>query len=499
MTSSEMLSRRNFIQRATGLTIGAGVANTLFDLRLVNTALAQSGGSYPDYKALVCIFLSGGNDGNNLVIPYDTAGYQAYAGIRGPRLALWKDQASIPVDPNNPNVYYGLPLNAGGSGGEEGAVHSAMPEVQTLFNAGKLAFVRNVGVLTEPLTRTEYRNGTKKKPPQLFSHNDQVSQWQTSVPDQISRTGWGGRTMDRVRADFAQQGIPVGNISMSVSLAGSNTWEVGDHVNQFQVSTGGIVSFTNYTGARKTLIDKILRDPSQGGDATLNSERKNLSLLDFRDVNERALLNGSSLSAALASLPPATTTAINNAFAPTGNSSIGQQLKMIARIIASRNTLGMKRQIFFCSVGGYDTHGDQPVAHANLLAAVSKAMKALYDATASTELNIADKVTSFTAADFGRTCKSNGLGSDHAWGNHHMVCGGGVAGGRLYGSFPTFQLGGPSDTDNGSGSTGRWIPTTSVDEYSATLSRWFGVTEASLDTIFPNLRRFPNRNLGFMG
>jgi uncharacterized protein (DUF1501 family) len=402
------------------------------------------------------------------------------------------------VDAGNPNVYFGLPLSTARSGGELAAVHSSMPEFQGLFNDGKLAFVRNVGVLTEPMTRSEYRSGTKKKPPQLFSHNDQVTHWQTSVPDQISRTGWGGRTMDRVRADFAQQSIPVGNISMSVSLAGSNTWEVGDHVNQFQVSSGGVSSFTNYTGARKALIDKILRDPSQGGDASLNADRKNLSLLDFRDVNERALLNGASLSSALANLPAATTTAINNAFTPAGNGSLSQQLKMVARIIASRSALGMRRQIFFCSAGGYDTHGDQPVAHANLLQAVSRGMKALHDATASPELNVADKVTSFTAADFGRTCKSNGLGSDHAWGNNHVVCGGAVNGGKLYGSFPVFQLAGPSDTDNGSGATGRWIPSTSVDEYSATLARWFGVTDSALDVIFPNLRRFSNRNLGFM-
>ncbi|HWB04612.1 MAG TPA: DUF1501 domain-containing protein [Verrucomicrobiales bacterium] len=498
MTSRELLSRRNFLHRASGLAIGAGVANTLFDLRLVNTALAQAGGSYPDYKALVCIFLSGGNDGNNLVIPYDTDGYQAYANIRGNRLALWKDQASIPVDPNNPNVYYGRALSTARTGGEEAAVHSSMPEMQTLFDAGKAAFIRNVGVLTEPMTRAEFRSGSKKRPPQLFSHNDQVSQWQTSIPDKISRTGWGGRTMDRIRSDFAQQSIPTGNISMSVSLSGSNTWEVGDHVNQFQVSSGGVVSFTNYSGARKTLIDKILRDPSQGGDPSVNAERTNLNMVDFRNVNERALLNGSSLSGALSSLPAATTAAINAAFTPAGNGGLSQQMKMVARIIASRSTLGMKRQIFFCSAGGYDTHGDQPVSHANLLSTLSRCVKALYDATASPELNVADKVTSFTAGDFGRTCKSNGLGSDHAWGSNHMVCGGAVNGGKLYGAWPVFQLGGPSDTDNGSGATGRWIPTVSVDEYSATLSRWFGVTDSDLDTIFPNLRRFQNRNLGFM-
>jgi uncharacterized protein (DUF1501 family) len=170
---------------------------------------------------------------------------------------------------------------------------------------------------------------------------------------------------------------------------------------------------------------------------------------------------------------------------------------MVARIIAARNTLGMRRQIFFCSIGGFDTHGLQPQAHANLLAEVSRGLKAFYDATAAPELAVAGKVTTFTAADFGRTFKSNGQGTDHAWGNNHVVMGGAVEGGRLYGSFPTFQLGGPSDTDGGS-PTGRWIPTTSVDEYSASLARWFGVPESALDVIFPNLNRFPTRGLPFM-
>lgn len=497
MTSRDLYTRRSFLQRASGLALGASAANAIFDLRLINTALAQSGGMYPDYKALVCVFLNGGSDNNNLVIPFDTDRYASYSSIRGPGLALWKDQASATAGAVNGNTYYGLPLSTARTGGEEAAVHSSMSGMHELFNNGKLAFIRNVGVLSEPMTRSEYRSGKKKKPPQLFSHNDQVTQWQTSIPDAISRTGWGGRLMDRVRLDFARQNINPGQISMSVSIAGTNTWEVGEVVNQFKITSSGASTFRDYTGTRKAVIDQMLRDPSQGGDALLNANRSNLGLLDFRNVNERSLLNGSALTSGLASLPAAVTTAINNAFAPANNTGLSQQLKMVARIIAARNTLGMRRQIFFCSIGGFDTHGLQPASHANLLADVSRSMKALYDATAAPELNMADKVTSFTAADFGRTFKSNGLGSDHAWGNHHMVMGGAVNGGKLYGSFPVFQLGGPSDTDSGN-ATGRWIPTTSVDEYSATLARWFGVPESALDVIFPNLNRFPTRDLGFM-
>lgn len=497
MTSSELINRRSFLQKATGLALGAGAANTIFDLRLINTALAQSSGVYPDYKALVCVFMGGGNDGNNLIIPYDTERYGSYAAVRGAGLALHRDQASIPGTIVNGNNYYALPLNPAYSGGEEAAVHSSMSGVQSLFNAGKVAFVRNVGVLAEPMTRSEYRAGKKKKPPQLFSHNDQVTQWQTSIPDAISRTGWGGRLMDKVRMDLAQQNISPGQVSMSVSIAGSNTWEVGEVVNQFKISSSGASTFRDYSGTRKALIDQILRDPSQGGDADLNSRRTNLGLLDFRNVNERSLLNGSALTAGLAGLPAAVNTAINNAFTQANNTGLAQQLKIAARIIAARNALGMRRQIFFCSIGGFDTHGLQPTAHANLMADVSRSIKAFYDATAAPEVNVANKVTTFTAADFGRTFKSNGLGTDHAWGNHHLVAGGAVNGG-LYGSFPVFQLGGPSDTDGGN-PTGRWIPTTSVDEYSATMARWFGVPESAIDSIFPNLKRFSTRGLGFLG
>lgn len=507
MTSADLINRRTFLRNATGLTLGASAANAIFDLRLMQTALAQSGGIYPDYKALVCVFLNGGNDGNNLVIPFDsptTGLYKTYWDVRKESLGLFRNPLPTGATLVNGNNYYGLPLSTARTGGEEAAVHSSMGEMKTLFDAGKLAFVRNVGVLTEPLTRSEYRTGKKKKPPQLFSHNDQVMQWQTSLPDLISRTGWGGRLMDRVRLDFAQQNIQPGQISMSVSIAGTNTWEVGEVVNQFKISSSGASTFQGYSGqsnlARRTVIDQLLRDPSRGGDAALNATRTNLGMLDFRNVNERSLLNGSALTSALNTLNANTTvnTAINNAFSGN-NTGLANQLKMVARIIASRELLGMRRQIFFCSIGGFDTHGLQPAAHAALLSEVSRGIKAFYDATAAPEVNVADKVTTFTAADFGRTFKPNGQGTDHAWGNNHIVAGGAVQGGKLYGSFPNFVLGGANDTDSSNGATGRWIPTTSVEEYSACLARWFGVEESALDTIFPNLRRFPNRNLGIMG
>ena len=511
MNSRELLSRRSLLRQAAGFSFGLGATNALFDLRLLNNAVAATNVS--DYKALVCLFMSGGNDGHNMIVPWDDTRYGNYRNVRGERLALWRDAAEAAARPAiagaaNPNAYYGIPLTGQADTGY--AVHNAMTGVQSLYNQNKLAFLPGVGTLVEPMTRAQYRAGTRRKPPQLFSHNDQVTEWMTSVPDQISRTGWGGRTIDKMKEELIRTGVPNGSISMSVSLAGSNTWEVGDIVNQFQVGTGGAVSFTNYSGTRKTLMDKILRDPgAAGGDALLDAERTNLALRDFRTINERALLNGASLSTALnrltAGQPDAAIgTTINTAFGiPTtvaaynNLSGIEQQLHTIARIIAERSYLGMRRQIFFCSIGGFDTHGDQTVAHRNLMASVSSAMAKFQAATEA--LTIPQKVTTFSISDFGRTFKTNGLGTDHAWSNHHMIMGGAVQGGRVYGTFPDQTLGGPDDTDSGSGATGRFLPSTSTDEYAATLARWFGLGDAELDLIFPNLSRFANRNLGFMG
>jgi len=506
MSQREPYSRRSFLQNAAGLSLGLSATNALFDLRLLNNAVAAT--DVNDYKALVCLFLNGGNDGSNMLIPWDNR-YANYKTVRGERLALWRDAAEAAARPNpgsNPNAYYGIPLTGQADSGY--AVHNAMTGVQSLYNQNKLAFLPGVGTLVEPITRAQYKAGTRRKPPQLFSHNDQVTEWMTSVPDQISRTGWGGRTVDKMKEELIRTGISAGSISMSVSLAGSSTWEVGDIVNQFQVGTGGAVTFNNYSGARKTLMDKILRDPGVGGDALLDAERTNLALRDFRSINERALLNGASLSTALTRLNAGQTDATTGAAIAAaygiphtaagynGLSGIDQQLNTIARIIAGRSYLGMKRQIFFCSVGGFDTHGDQPLAHRNLMASVSNAMAKFYAATQA--LTIPEKVTAFSISDFGRTFKSNGLGTDHAWSNHHMIMGGSVKGGKIYGTFPDQTLGGPDDTDSGSNATGRFLPTTSTDEYAATLARWFGLGESELDLVFPNLNRFPSRNLGFM-
>jgi uncharacterized protein (DUF1501 family) len=300
----------------------------------------------------------------------------------------------------------------------------------------------------------------------LFSHNDQQVQWQTSIPDQPPRTGWGGRAADMVYANNNS------NVSMNISLAGTNIFEVGASVSPYNVGTNGSVGLANLSESRLKAVKDIIALP-----------HNNLYEQGFAKITDTAIQNNALLSNALATSPPITTV--------FPNTSLGNQLKMIARLISARIKLGHKRQIFFASVGGYDLHGAQLTAHANLFTELSNSMKAFYDATV--EVGVADGVTTFTASDFGRTLPSNGLGSDHGWGSHQMIMGGAVQGQRMYGTFPTLAVNGPDDTG-----TGRWIPTTAVDEYSATLARWFGVSNTDMPMVFPNLGRFARPDLGFM-
>ncbi len=451
MEPSQALSRRQFIRQAACAAVGTtAIASTIRDLRLINAVMAQ--GSPEDYKALVCVFLYGGNDANNLVIPRSGSDYNNYAGIRQ-NLAI--AQSSL------------LPLNPIVGDGRDYGLHPSCANLQTLFNTGKLAILRNVGALVTPMTRAEYLAGSKPRPVQLFSHSDQQVQWQTSISDLPSRTGWGGRC-----ADLLYTLNTGAQVSMSISLSGFNTWEVGNIVSQYQVSTSGPIGLTGISSAQIQAMRDILA-----------LSRTNLYEKTFAQITERSIQNNDLLTFALNGAPT-----LNTAFP---NTTLGNQLKMIARLISARSGLSMKRQIFFCSVGGYDTHGEQVNSQASLLTQLDQAVKAFYDATV--EMGIPDKVTTFSASDFSRTFPTNGIGSDHGWGGHHFILGDAVLGQRYYGTFPTLALNGPDDT-----STGRWIPTTSVDEYSATLARWFGVSESNLDTVFPNLYRFAHRNLGFM-
>jgi uncharacterized protein (DUF1501 family) len=465
------LSRRHFIGSACCAAVGVtGFLSSLASLRLIGAA--ASPGNIPvgaaavasDYKALVCLFLQGGNDANNLIIPSDTAGYAAYAAARS-NLAL-PLTGLLPISPKT-------------SDGRAFSLHPSFQEMHDLFNSGKAAFLANVGTLVYPTTLAQYNANSIPLPPQLFSHNDQQVQWQSSVPDQPATTGWGGRLADLVNAFNTNN-----QISMSISLAGTNFFQVGKNVTQYAVTTNGAVTFAGTTGGNNPLRYQAQKDifaQAQPG------------LLDtaFGGISASAITNADFLNTSLAGAP-----ALATVFP---NTTAGNQLKMVAKLISTASSLGLKRQIFFVQLGGWDLHAGQldPTnpdsgSHAALLQQISQAVNAFYNATL--ELGIPNQVTTFTASDFGRTYTSNGDGSDHGWGNHQLIVGGAVKGGDIYGKMPVLTVNGPDDTGRG-----RWVPSTSVDEYAATLATWFGVSATDLPSVLPNASRFAHPNLGFLG
>jgi len=415
-------------------------------------AFAQSGSS--DYKALVCIFLDGGNDGNNTIVPYDSAGYQNYASLRGP-LAVSKGSL--------------LPLNSL----PNFALNPNLPEIQTLFDGGKVALLANVGTLVAPTTRTEYLNGQAATPHNLLSHVDQQNLWQNCCQATTNGTGWGGRIADVILGGNSQPSYPV-----VTSVAGANIFCTGASTNYSSIIPGnyGQVQCTEPTGCASRLeaAQQML---------TFNS---GLTLIQAdNELTTNAYSYSTILTNAVQSVSPLATV-----FPAT---SLGAQLKEIAQVIQVRAALGTGRQIFFASLGGFDTHANQIAIQSPLLVQLSQAMNAFYEATQ--ELGVSGSVTSFTMSDFARALQPNSAsGSDHAWGSHHMVMGGAVKGGKLYGTYPTLALGGPDDM----GSNGRWIPTTSAAQYAATLASWFGVSDANLNSILPVLDNFQTRNLGFV-
>ncbi len=448
-------TRRAFIRQAACAALGtSGLLSTIWDLRKLSAATLSG-----DYKALVCLFLYGGNDANNVLIPNDGTNYNTYAAARG-NLAI--PRANL------------LPLTIQTGDGRQYGFHPSLPELASLFNQGKLTMVTNVGTLVAPTTRSDYINGTAAVPINLFSHEDQSVQWMTSVPDRGDiRTGWGGRAADLVASLNGNS-----KVSLALSIAGTNTFEVGNTVIPYLISPDGSLGLRGIGGGNN---DQIRID---GFKKLLALPHNKLFEAAYSDTMSRSIAENEVLSSALAGVTTPQTVFPDN--------ELGRQLAMISKLIAARSNLGMQRQIFFCSVGGYDTHGDQIAAQAGLLTELSGALNAFYAATV--ELGVEQSVTTFTASDFGRTLPTNGGGSDHGWGSHQFVMGGAVRGNQLYGTFPTLAVNGPDDTEDG-----RWIPTTSVDEFSATIARWFGVSGSDMSTVFPNIGRFANPNLGFLG
>jgi uncharacterized protein (DUF1501 family) len=429
-----------------------------------------------DYKALVCVFLNGGNDGNNIFVSLDQ--YSSYFTARGVDLALPQDSLSLlSVSP--------------ASGGSYG-FHPNMPEMRSLFNAGRLAVLCNNGPLVEPLTKTTYQNGTGKKPLQLFSHSDQVGLFQTAIANTVSQTGWGGRLADKTVGLNGAATFP-----NNISINGVNLLLTGVDTRQLAVADSGtslanVLVLSNAPGASTTEINSRL---------TSFTELRTLDN-NFKLIKAASDTRSSSIQTdtALGTVNPVLSTTF-----PNPSTSISRQLLQVARLIKASTDptagINMKRQIFFVQIGGFDTHSAQLTGQGTLLQQLSQAINAFFSATV--ELGLQDKITLFTMADFGRTLQPSGtglaqVGSDHGWGNHQLIVGGAVQGGTLYGTYPTLALGGPNDTDGGTSPRGRWIPTTSVEQYAATLATWYGLSSSDLTAVFPLIGRFASPNLGFL-
>jgi uncharacterized protein (DUF1501 family) len=448
-----MRTRREFLKRCCTLGACATAAHlTRFGLM---TAHAQNASSY---KALVCIFLNGGYDSNNVVVPMAASGNATYAGYAASRGALALAQNTLlPVAADNGATPYGL--------------HPALTNLQNLYNLRKAAIVLNVGTLVRPTTKEQYRQGSVPLPRNLYSHSDQIQQWQTANPTVAGGTGWGGRITDLLAA---------GNLPPGISVSGNAALLAGQTTAPLAISPGttlGLTSFGNTAAMQGRIegLQKIL---------TFDSGVQLISAA--AGVLERGLKGAQEINAAIAGLPPLQTV--------FPNTTLGTQLRQVAQIIQARNALGMDRQIFFASLGGWDHHSNLLVNQQALLAQVDAALGAFQ--TALAEINAEQNVVTFTESEFNRTMNANGTaGSDHAWGGHHFVIGGPVKGGEAYGSMPNPALQGPDDV----GTRGLWLPSLSLDQYAATLASWFGVSDAALTaSVFPNLANFPVKKLSFL-
>ena len=449
---------------------GAAAAPLALNLAAIGSAAAQAA---PDYKALVCVFLYGANDAHNTVSPFDTASYSPYAVARG---TLAHPQGTL------------LPLTpiAALPGGKQIALAPQLGALRTLFDANKLAVLANVGPLIQPTNRAQILAQSVPLPPKLFSHNDQQSIWQSSQPEG-AKQGWGGRIGDILA------GMNTNAMFTCMSVTGNSALLAGQTVQQYQLdSTIGAIPVVGVAGAPApfNLPPGILYSSAAASTALatiLTRNRTHLFENDLRGVNQRSLDSYTNISAALAAAPA--TMAPFNGF--PANNSLAAQLQMVARMISVASQMNVTRQVFMVSLGGFDTHGAQAATHPVLMTQLAGALAAFQ--SAMDQLNIGPQVTTFTASDFGRTLVPNGDGTDHGWGGHHFVMGGAVNGRQIYGTYPDLSLNNSTDAGNG-----RLIPTTSVEQYAATLARWMGVSDANLPIILPNLPNFPSNNLGFM-
>lgn len=460
------ISRRNFLQQAGCTGMGAATFLSSYNnLSLFNKLLGTASAPPEDYKAMVCILLAGGNDSYNMLVPRGAGEYAQYAATRA-NLALAQNSL-LAINPNT-------------SDGKEYGLHPSMSGIQGLFESGNLAFVSNIGTLTEPIPDADaFGSGAVARPLGLFSHSDQIQQWQTSIPNSREAIGWGGRMADLLKTMNTNQ-----NISMNISLSGRNVFQSGNTVLEYSISnqgdgvqgiTSAVPTWYNNQGLINRLRDDVVKDMSTDIYANVFQQT-------FADLTDQSLDTFEAFRDAIS------TVQLNTTFS---DHSLSQNMRQIVRVIAAREALGMKRQTFFMTIGGWDHHNELLNSQQFLLGVVSNAISELFSGLQ--EISMQDNVTAFTISDFARTLTSNGNGSDHAWGGNAIVAGGAVNGKDIYGTFPDLNLDGNPLVVS---PRGNLIPTTSTDAFFAELALWFGVSPNDLHLILPNIGEFYDVNSG---
>jgi uncharacterized protein (DUF1501 family) len=452
-------SRREFLKVAAKLSLVGTAAPFALNLAAISAAAAQNA---QDYRALVCVFLTGGNDHNNTIIPYDADNYAAYSRVR-PAVARSRDDL-LPIP--------SFAALSGSNAGREFALPPELAPLNAFWDSANLAVLANVGPLIVPTTRQQFFNASVPLPAKLFSHNDQQSLWQAYSPED-TQYGWGGRLGDLFAATNGNSAFTCN------SLAGNSLFLAGQSASAYRLNNrpttiagikGSLFGSTLASNTLKTLI-------TRGGEHVLAQ--------DLAATTERSIDAGLALSVAL------TNVADFPLSAELADNPLATQLRMVARVIAARKVLGVKRQVFFVALNGFDSHDDQLTRQPLLHAQLANALHFFYSSLAT--LEVSEQVTTFTASDFGRTLVNNSDGTDHGWGAHHLILGGAVKGQQFYGTFPMMGV-----NNNDEVGSGRLLPSTSVDQYAATLARWFGVSDRDMSLVLPNIGNFNNADLGFM-
>lgn len=437
--------------------LGAAGASAVLAASPAWTRMAASTGTFSDYRALVCVFLFGGNDSFNMLAPRSDPEYNVYA-LSRQNLAVAKTDL-LPITPlSQDGAQYGL--------------HPTMGGVQALFESARVAFIANVGPLIEPTTKDQYLNSSVALPPRLFSHNDQQDQWNSLRGRTPGKTGWAGRVADLLRQHVAEQ-----QLGTNVSLSGNTSLQTADETVAYTMGPNGPQPFQGLGNADRGPQRRLAFEQ------VLSADYDSMYVRAFRDIQQRAVETADRVVKALASAQTLSTA--------MPESPLGQQLNTVAKLISVRERLQLQRQIFFVATGGFDTHDEQLERHPPLLADISESISAFYHATV--ELGVSSNVTTFTQSDFGRTLTSNGDGTDHGWGGVQLVAGDAVRGREMYGAYPLLEIDGPDDVRRG-----RLIPGVSADQYAATLAKWIGVPESDLTHVAPNLDNFTQRDLGFL-